>query len=302
MPGTDSHDLVTPDAHGLKDYVKHLAARGMRPGLAELSRRLEAIEKSLDIADHDEAKYEGEISFWRYFIKQGGAERLHNDSFLNVFGRWQRERLIKLGHFLGLPGAESPGGIDDWCATRDVVEIGAGPYPAIAAVKKRWRRAVAVDPLARGYTEEGLLAPACDDAGVVYIDSPGERIPLPSGFADLVITDNCLDHVTDPPAVVREIHRLLKPGGHLWFFVDLSDHTDYMHPHAMNEAKVRALLANFAPVREEVSRHKAHPEAYGGFRALVRKPEHDLAPSVRTRAHPILQQISPNGTLPHPPE
>jgi SAM-dependent methyltransferase len=268
---------------GLKEYVKHLAARSMRPGLLDLSRRLEAIEQRLGFAERDRAKYEGEIAYWRDLVKHGGCERQHGDSFENLFGRWQRERLIKLGQFLGLPPAEQPGGIDDWASVRSVVEIGAGPYPAIAAVKKRWRRAVAVDPIARGYTEEGLLAQACEDVGVVYIDSPGEAIPLPTASIDLVITDNCLDHVADPPAVVREMHRLLKPGGYLWLFVDLSNHVDYLHPHAMNEDKVRTLMGNFSIVREEVSRHKAHPQAYGGFRGLWRKPEHDLAPSVRAR-------------------
>jgi SAM-dependent methyltransferase len=129
-----------------------------------------------------------------------------------------------------------------------------------------------IDPISREYVEEGLVPECC--SGIVFIDAKGEEIPLPSGYADLIINENCLDHVTDPRAVVREMVRLLKPGGLLWFFVDLSNHVDQMHPHAMNEKKVRRLLieeGGFTVLREEISSHKAHPKAYGGFRALLQR-------------------------------
>ena len=55
----------------------------------------------------------------------------------------------------------------------------------------------------------------------------------------------------DPAQVVCEIARLLTPGGLMWIFVDLSNHVDHMHPHAMNEDKVRKLLEGFDVVRDE---------------------------------------------------
>ena len=178
---------------------------------------------------------------------------------------------MKIGEFLGLPPIGEPGSIEDWAKTRAAVEIGAGPYPLLAAAGKGWRQCVAVDPIARGYVEEGLVPP---EAGhVVYVAARGESIPLPSASADVVVIENCLDHVRDPAQVVREIDRLLVPGGHLWIFVDLSNHVDHMHPHAMNEEKVRGLLKSFEIVRDEVTGHKAHPEAYGSYCGMLRKPE-----------------------------
>jgi SAM-dependent methyltransferase len=256
----------------------------MRPGLepvhgrleearADLGGRLDALRDELrarfDGARADRLKYDSELEYWRYLVKRGGSEKDFGRPFEDIFGHWVRQRIVKLGHFLGLPPVGEPGDVDDWAAARSVVEIGAGPFPSVAGARKGWLRCVAVDPIARGYVEEGLVASAARH--VVYIEAPGERVPLPAGFADLVVIENCLDHVGDPGAVVREIARLLRPGGHVWIFVDLSNHVDHMHPHAMNERKVRALFGGFDVVRDEVSTHKAHPEAYGSYRGLLRK-------------------------------
>jgi SAM-dependent methyltransferase len=284
--------------NGLKAYVKNLFMRAMRPGLAPLHARLDRLEAELGLARQRAAKDRGELDYWRWLIKRGGSEKQHGEPFAVVFGRWQRHRLLKLAEYLGLPQDDRPGNIDEWCRARSVVEIGAGPYPAVAAAKKGWKRCVAVDPLARGYVEEGLLPPACE--GVTYIEAQGEDVPLPSNFADLVVCENCLDHVSDPAAVVREMHRLLKPGGLVWFFVDLSDHRDYMHPHPMTEARVRELFEGFVLVGQELTPHKAHPKAHSGLRALLRKPAHAPEPAVVAPPRPATRG-GVNGALPPAP-
>jgi SAM-dependent methyltransferase len=275
----------------IKAALKPLAARALRPGLEGLHARFDRIEGFLALEAQEGVKYEGELQYWRYLVKGGGAQKDFGDSFERVFGNWQRNRLRKLAGFLGL--AEDQ--LDDWCHDRSAVEIGSGPYPAMAAARKGWKRCVAVDPIARGYVEEGLVPECCSH--VVFVAAKGEQIPLPSLSADLLICENCLDHVSDPVAVVSEMFRLLQPGGHLWFFVDLSNHVDHMHPHAMNEAKVQDLLARggFVTVREEVSKHKAHPQAYGGLRGLYRRPlltdaarvQPEARATVNVIAHPV---------------
>ncbi|MBL8763601.1 MAG: class I SAM-dependent methyltransferase [Phycisphaerae bacterium] len=258
---------------GIKAWFKGLAFRATRPGLVPVHDKLDALRKRLEgLEDHlgygpgAASKYASELAYWRYVTKGGGSEKDFGVPYEELFHRWQRDRLLQLSRFLSLPDEAS---IDRWCEDQSVVEIGAGPYPSCAAAP-RWRRAVAVDPLAKGYSEEGMLPRTAGH--VVYLEAPGERIPLPAGFADLLICENCLDHVGDPAAVVTEIMRLLRPGGLLWFLVDLSSYSDHMHPHPMNEVRVRALLAGFEVVREEISDHKSHPEAYGELRALLRKP------------------------------
>ncbi|MCC6677770.1 MAG: class I SAM-dependent methyltransferase [Phycisphaerales bacterium] len=289
----------------LKDHVKNVMYRAMRPGLLDVNRRLERLEAALstpssgphapsgfacwrgglsghaiDAAGREvpamTAKYRDELAFWQDCVKKS-AERTIGGKFDQVYGGWQKDRIRELGRFLSLPGPQpqpETGFTPEllaWCRDRSAVEIGAGPYPSIATVQ--WRRAVAVDPLADGYTAEDLLPKDVHCDQVTYLSSPGEAVPLPSGFADIVVLENCLDHVDDPRAVVRECNRLLTPGGFMWLLVDLMEYKDHMHPNPFNEARLRDLLRSegFEPVKDRISDHKSHPQAYGEYRGLLRK-------------------------------
>ncbi len=270
---------------GLRQPLRRIIARLMGPGLAGLEARLDAVEHALAELRHTldrpiepgSAKRDEELRFWRWLVKtEAGARSIHGP-FDRVFGAWQRDRLRELARCLRLapPEADAPAldaALDAWCPTRSAVEIGAGPYPALAAAGGAWRRAVAVDPLAREYAAEGLLPKACER--ITYIAARGEDIPLPDGTADLVIIENALDHVEDPAAVLNEARRLLVPGGLLWLLVDLSTYSDAMHPHPFDEARLRHLLgvAGFETVTDRVSDHKSHPKAFGEYRGLLRKP------------------------------
>ena len=57
-------------------------------------------------------------------------------------------------------------------------------------------------------------------APVGYIRAFGEDMPVASDSMDLVLCCNALDHASDPLAVLREIRRVLKPGGLFFFEVD----------------------------------------------------------------------------------
>jgi len=332
----------------LKDTLKSIVARALRPAVWPLQQALERLESRQSAAADDMArlrarqaerdeetkarsdemlvrlsaledaterlsgwtlqreKHREELAFWRWLIATpGGAEAL-GQPVGAAFGSWQRERLRELGLALNLTGAggaldpafdgfvrlperelaELDARVDAWCRECSVVEIGGGPFPAIASAPA-WKRAAAVDPLARGYAEEGLLPPSC--AHITYIEAPGERIPLPSGFAGLVIIENALDHVSDPAGVLTEIRRLLSPRGLLWVLVDLSEHRDPMHPHPFDEARIARMLreTGFSITAHRVSAHKSHPKAYGEYRALARRedlpPPASMAPPIAMR-------------------
>jgi SAM-dependent methyltransferase len=272
----------------VRDRLKKIAARLARPALEPIGGRVDRLERTVDrlasslevIAGSvlDREKHREELAYWRWLFKTPeGRASMGGIPPQDLFAQWQRDRLRELGKSLQLQrgGTAASNGqldkaLDDWCAQQSAVEIGAGPFPALAAAP-RWRRAVAVDPLARSYGDEGLLPASADH--IVYIEASGERIPLPGSFADLVIIENALDHVSDPAAVLAEIRRLLRDGGLLWLLVDLSNYSDHMHPHPFNEERLRGLLtsAGFEPVKDRVSDHKSHPKAYGEYRGLLRK-------------------------------
>lgn len=53
--------------------------------------------------------------------------------------------------------------------------------------------------------------PFLDSSGV--IDLTNGRIPYDDNMFDVVVSDNVLEHVSDPVGVFREVRRVLKPGG-----------------------------------------------------------------------------------------
>lgn len=247
---------------------------GVEAGAARAADRLAAVERALESASGlplPRAKYEQELAFWTNLARSDECVARHGAPFHELFARWQSDRLRELADAMGL-GLD---GFAAWARQASAVEIGGGPFPALAALElvapgSAWKRAAAVDPLALAFVREGLSPPACER--IVMIEALGERVPLPSAAADLVIIENCLDHVTDPGRVLAECRRLLSASGRLWLLVDLSEHRDAMHPHAFDAPRARELLrvAGFEVLHERASAHKSHPKALGELRVLAR--------------------------------
>ncbi|MBI1374434.1 MAG: methyltransferase domain-containing protein [Phycisphaera sp.] len=112
------------------------------------------------------------------------------------------------------------------------------------------------DPALAGYVEQVR-------ARVKYIESPGESIPAEDASYDLVCSVNVVDHARDPHAIIREINRVLRPGGVLVFSVSTlsllgqikwavkkrlkpNEWHHLAHPHTFRWATAVAMLA---PIR-----------------------------------------------------
>lgn len=145
----------------------------------------------------------------------------------------------------------------------------------------RWLpgRRVCVDPLAEHYAARFNLP--LDR--VSYASGQGEALPFDSGSVDLVICTNCIDHTDDPWTVVREVFRVLRPGGWFWFTCEenaADQERNAGHPHALDRAAIFDLVKGFESVLawEEPWRgvyghlldREPHPAMELGF--LVRKP------------------------------
>lgn len=170
---------------------------------------------------------------------------------------WQTRKLMPL---LGLPGAEARL-LDYWLQARRMrevlqqlelsatslsVDVGGGLTTPL-----RWLpgRRICVDPLAEQYATRFPLPLA----EVTYAAISGETLPFVSGSCDLVICTNCIDHTADPHAVLREIDRILRPGGWLWLTCEENPPDkprNAGHPHALDRGAIARLMAPFDVVQQ----------------------------------------------------
>jgi len=96
-----------------------------------------------------------------------------------------------------------------------VIEVGSGAHGLIFFFGQQ--RSIGVDPLAVDYRR---LFPAWQKR-VQTIAAFGEHLPFADQTFDIVLCDNVVDHAENPRAIVRELVRILKSGGLLYFTVNI---------------------------------------------------------------------------------
>jgi SAM-dependent methyltransferase len=180
--------------------------------------------------------------------------------------------------------------------TGRIAELGSGPVGVVGSLPGR--RRVAVDPLNLAYAENAGLV-ALRDPEVDYLDTPGEDLPFAADSFDLVIMENCIDHVRDVDGVMSEIRRVLVPGGVLYLTVNARSSVGYLvhrllaravldpgHPHTFTSRRFRRMIARhgFELLEfEEASRAKAwldhlrSPQVRHRVKALLGVAEHLLS-------------------------
>lgn len=103
----------------------------------------------------------------------------------------------------------------DGLARGTIVELGPGTGANLAYLP-RAAELIAVEPNLRMHP---MLATRCADAGIELrlVAGGAEDLPLPDASVDDVICSLVLCTVADPDAVLREVRRVLRPGGRLRF-------------------------------------------------------------------------------------
>lgn len=99
--------------------------------------------------------------------------------------------------------------------TDKILEVGSGAHGLIFGFDDRF--AVGIDPLAVDYKR--LFPFWQEDAKTVA--AIGEKLPFGDESFEIVLSDNVIDHAENPVGIIEELARVLKPGGLLYFTVNV---------------------------------------------------------------------------------
>ena len=96
-----------------------------------------------------------------------------------------------------------------------VLDVGCGDAGALIAFAEKGAKCAGIECFDTSL-ERGRLRAADHGVEVDLKKGVAESIPFPEASFDLVMLDNVLEHVTDRPGTLREVRRVLKPGGLLY--------------------------------------------------------------------------------------
>jgi len=121
---------------------------------------------------------------------------------------------------------------------RAVADVGSGPMPYILNPIIIANERVAIDPLFDRYMKVNRFHELLEQLSGHFLDIA----EAPSNYFDGVFCQNCLDHVQDPDLMLAELHRIIAPGGRLYFYVDVGRPPDVMHTYLLDKDKLIADL------------------------------------------------------------
>jgi SAM-dependent methyltransferase len=149
-----------------------------------------------------------------------------------------------------------------------VVDVGSGPACTLCWIANAKAR-IGIDPLAERFMQLGIAS-----HDMLYLDAPGENVPLPSGYVDVVFSINALDHVEDPVAVMNEIDRILRPGGHFIGSIGFKEEPTFTEPHVLTRQFIETHL--FQGWSQEFSKIRPKgPSAQEFYRFFSEEPPPD---------------------------
>lgn len=96
-----------------------------------------------------------------------------------------------------------------------VIDVGCGRAEYLRLLLTHTPNAFGIETAARKLADCFALHPELQDR---VLAESAESMPFPSEHFDVVIVNEVLEHIADEDAALREIHRVLKPGGKFLLF------------------------------------------------------------------------------------
>ena len=131
-----------------------------------------------------------------------------------------------------------------------ILDVGCGPRGSLEWADTAAER-VGLDPLVGRYRSLDI-----DRHAMRYVEAPAERIPFPDDHFDVVTSINSLDHVEDVDAAIREMVRVLAPGGLILLVVEIHPRPTIAEPHVLPWNLVSRFGSGVRVIEE---RHLAKP-------------------------------------------
>lgn len=123
-----------------------------------------------------------------------------------------------------------------------VVELGFGSGPNVGLYPEAVERVLAVEPSTRARAMAAKRLAAHPSPPVEFVGLDGATLPIEDGGADAVLSTFTLCTIPDIDAAMREIVRVLRPGGSLHFV-----------EHGRSEdPKVYARQVRFEPIQKRI--------------------------------------------------
>lgn len=103
----------------------------------------------------------------------------------------------------------------DWLGGGRGLDFGCGAGGLTYRLREVCDEAVGIDLEEHKLEFARSQAARLNLSGVTFICYDGDRVPLPDEHFRVILCVDVLEHVPDPAFVLRELHRLLEPGGWL---------------------------------------------------------------------------------------
>lgn len=157
---------------------------------------------------------------------------------------------------------------DEFLQGKVVADFGCGPRGSLAWTDMPQTK-IGIDVLATKYLEE--FGEEMISHNMIYVVSTEEKIPVPSGYVDYLFTLNALDYVLDLDKMIKELLRILKPGGTLIGSFNLNEGFTVCEPQTLTEIKLKEKLLKYFEIESYRLAYAVEPERrfedfYGNFK------------------------------------